>query len=54
MMSGFKIGHYRIIADSGDKLDKLITHTFSMAKVSDAFELQLSGQCGKVVLLPWD
>ena len=44
----------QIIADSGDKLDKLITHTFSMAKVSDAFGLQLSGRCGKVVLHPWD
>jgi L-iditol 2-dehydrogenase len=44
----------RIIADSADKLDKLITHTFSMSKVADAFGLQLAGQCGKVVLHPWD
>jgi L-iditol 2-dehydrogenase len=44
----------RIIADSGDKLDKLITHTFGMSKVADAFGLQLTGQCGKVVLHPWD
>jgi len=44
----------RIIADSADKLDKLITHTFAMSKVSEAFGLQLTGQCGKVVLHPWD
>ena len=44
----------RIVADSGDKLDKLITHTFGMSKVAEAFGLQLRGQCGKVVLHPWD
>jgi len=44
----------RIITDSADKLDKLITHTFGMSKVAEAFGLQLTGQCGKVVLHPWD
>jgi L-iditol 2-dehydrogenase len=44
----------RIIADSADKLDKLITHTFPMSKVHDAFKLQLTAKCGKVVLHPWD
>ena len=44
----------RIIADSADKLDKLITHTFGMSKVREAFELQLTARCGKVVLHPWD
>jgi L-iditol 2-dehydrogenase len=44
----------RIVADCADKLDKLITHTVPIAKVTDAFELQLLGQCGKVVLHPWD
>jgi len=44
----------QIIADSADKLDRLITHTFPMNKVQEAFELQLTGQCGKVILRPWD
>jgi L-iditol 2-dehydrogenase len=44
----------RIVADSADKLDKLITHTFAMSKVQEAFELQLTGRCGKVVVHPWD
>jgi len=44
----------RIIADSADKLDRLITHILPMSRVADAFELQLTGQCGKVVLHPWD
>ena len=35
-------------------LDKLITHTFPMSRVRDAFELQLTGECGKVVLYPWE
>lgn len=38
----------------GDLLDKLITHTFPMSRVRDAFELQLTGECGKVVLYPWE
>ena len=37
----------------GDLLDRLITHTFPMSRVRDAFELQLTGECGKVVLDPW-
>jgi len=44
----------RIIAESPHKLDNLITHTFGMSRVADAFELQLTRQCGKVVLHPWE
>jgi L-iditol 2-dehydrogenase len=44
----------RIIADCADKLDKLITHTLPLSKVADAFELQLTAKCGKIVLHPWD
>jgi len=43
----------RIIAESTDKLDKLITHTFPMSRVAEAFELQMTGGCGKVILHPW-
>ena len=36
----------------GDQLDKLITHTFPLDQVQDAWDLKLSRQCGKVVLHP--
>ena len=35
------------------KLDRLITHRFPLSKVQDAWELQISGQCGKVLIDPW-
>lgn len=35
-----------------DRLKQLITHTFPMSRVKEAFELQLEGNCGKVVLHP--
>ena len=44
----------KIVRESAAKLDMLITHTFPMSNVKDAWELQLTGQCGKVVLHPWD
>ena len=42
------------IAGSADLLDMHITHTFPMSRVGDAFELQLTGQCGKIILRPWE
>ena len=33
-------------------IDKLITHTFPLSQVEEAFNLQLTGQCGKVLLHP--
>lgn len=33
-------------------IDILITHTYVLEQVEDAFKLQLSGQCGKVLLHP--
>jgi L-iditol 2-dehydrogenase len=44
----------KVIRESTDKLDMLITHTFPMRRVRDAWELQLTGQCGKVILHPWE
>lgn len=35
-------------------LDKVITHVFAMRDVREAWELQLTGKCGKVILHPWD
>lgn len=42
----------QVIRQSRTLLDKLITHTFPMSRVQEAFELQMTGQCGKVVLHP--
>ena len=43
----------QVIRGSGARLDRLITHTFALADVADAWELQLTGECGKVMLHPW-
>jgi L-iditol 2-dehydrogenase len=44
----------QVIARSGAQLDRLITHEFPLAKIEDAFDLQLTGDCGKVLLRPWE
>ena len=44
----------QLIRESGDKLDKQITHTFPMSHVREAWELQLTGNCGKIILRPWE
>lgn len=41
------------IARSADQLDQLITHRYPMSRVQEAWELQVTGECGKVVLDPW-
>ena len=41
------------IKKTGALLDRVITHRFPMSRVRDAFELQLTGNCGKVMLDPW-
>ena len=43
----------RVIAANPEKLDKLITHRFPLDRVADAWELQASAQCAKVLLKPW-
>jgi L-iditol 2-dehydrogenase len=47
-------GLMQVIRRNGDQLDRLITHTFPLHRIQDAWELQLTGQCGKVVLHPWE
>ena len=44
----------RMIGEVGDQLDKLITHRFAIDDIQIAWETQLSGQCGKVILQPWE
>jgi threonine dehydrogenase-like Zn-dependent dehydrogenase len=39
---------------AGPLLDHLVTHRFPIDRVQDAWELQSTGNCGKVVLHPWD
>ena len=42
-----------IIAAAGEKIDTVVTHTFPLGRIGEAFELQLTGKCGKVLLHPW-
>ena len=44
---------WQTIRACSTQLDQLITHRFPMSQVKEAWELQLSGQCGKVILDPW-
>ena len=43
----------KVIRASKDKIAKLVTHHFPIDQVQDAWELQLTGQCGKGMLDPW-
>ena len=43
-----------MIGEVGGQLDKLITHRFPLDAIQTAWETQLSGQCGKVILQPWE
>jgi L-iditol 2-dehydrogenase len=42
-----------IIAQNSPNLDLLISHHFALTEVQQAWELQATGQCGKVLLHPW-
>jgi threonine dehydrogenase-like Zn-dependent dehydrogenase len=44
---------FRMIRDTGHMIDRQITHRFPMSRVQDAWDLQLTGNCGKVLLDPW-
>jgi threonine dehydrogenase-like Zn-dependent dehydrogenase len=43
----------QVIRATRAKIAKLITHKFPLARVQDAWELQTTGQCGKVLLYPF-
>ena len=43
----------KMISETGDLLDRQITHSFAMSEVQKAWELQLTGDCGKILLDPW-
>jgi L-iditol 2-dehydrogenase len=42
----------QVIRATRAQIDRLVTHTFPLDRVQDAFELQLTGECGKVLLMP--
>jgi L-iditol 2-dehydrogenase len=44
----------QVIRASRALIAKQITHTFPMRRVRDAWEVQLTGQCGKIMLRPWE
>ena len=44
---------WQTIRGSKDRLNRLITHRFPLSRVGEAWELQLSGACGKVLIDPW-
>ncbi len=42
------------IAGSAGQIDKMITHTFPIDRIAEAITLQQTGQCGKVIIHPWE
>ena len=44
----------KMIREAGDLVDRQITHTFPMSRAQEAWELQLTGNCGKILLKPWE
>jgi len=44
---------WQVIRRMGPSIDQLITHTFPLQDVQQAWELQATGSCGKVLLYPW-
>jgi threonine dehydrogenase-like Zn-dependent dehydrogenase len=42
-----------VIRNNSEKIEKFITHRFPMSDVQSAWELQTTGNCGKVLLDPW-
>lgn len=43
-----------VIRNNTEKIEKFITHRFPMSNVQSAWELQTTGNCGKVLLDPWN
>ena len=44
---------FQVIRESSEKIDQMITHRFPMSQVEEAWETQLKGECGKILLYPW-
>jgi L-iditol 2-dehydrogenase len=52
----WNINNYQQLTDtiraSKQKIQKIITHTFALENVEEAFRVQLTANCGKVILRP--
>ena len=44
----------RVVRDTRASLDQLISHTFPLSQIQQAWETQVSGNCAKVILKPWE
>jgi L-iditol 2-dehydrogenase len=47
-------GMLDVICRTGHLIDKFITHTFPLDEIEKAWRLQLTRECGKIVLRPWN
>jgi L-iditol 2-dehydrogenase len=47
-------GLLEVISRHGQAIDRFITHRFPLTKIGEAWELQLTRNCGKIVLMPWE
>ena len=45
---------WETIRKAKDLLDIQITHRMPMSRLKEAWDLQLAGQCGKIILHPWE
>lgn len=45
---------WKTIRRASSLLNQMITHSFPMSQVNQAWDLQLSRQCGKIILHPWE
>jgi len=48
----YAAGMWNVVRQAGAGLDAMVTHEFPLERVADAMDLQDSGECGKVFLLP--
>lgn len=42
-----------VIARTGPLIDRLVTHSFGLDEIEEAWRTQLTKECGKIVLHPW-
>ncbi|MBA2696455.1 MAG: alcohol dehydrogenase catalytic domain-containing protein [Actinobacteria bacterium] len=47
-------GLLELISRNGLVIDRFITHTFPLSAIGEAWELQLTRRCGKIILMPWE
>ena len=53
---GYNLADYPLVMKvvrESPLIDMLTSHVMPLSKVQEAFELQATGQCAKVILQPW-